>query len=52
MYNLPKGDPEQEEDPKTPDDDFFIPNLEKKCIHFILRGGMTQFPYLTNSNNL
>ena len=26
---FPKGEPEQDEDPKAPDDDFFIPNLEK-----------------------
>ena len=40
-YTLSVGDPKQEEDPKTPNDDYFIPNLVHFLIHFILRGGMT-----------
>ena len=40
-YNLSVGDPEQEEDPKNPNDDLFITDLVHFLIRFILRGGMT-----------
>ena len=32
MYKFPKGDLNQEEDPKTPNDDFSIPNFSTRKL--------------------
>ena len=43
LYNLPEGDLDQEEYPKTLNDDLFIPYLVHFLIYIILRGGRSHF---------
>ena len=43
MHNFPEEDLNQEEVPKTQNEDIFIPNLVHFLIHIILIGGMTHY---------
>ena len=48
MYNFTKGDIDQEEYPKTPNN-LFIPDLVNFIVHIILKCGMTHFNIFTIS---